>query len=273
MKYMLLVYMNEGAMTQAEREACFVKSAQLSRELHANGQYIDASPLHPVAAATSVRIREGKRLVTDGPFAETHEQLGGFYLVDAKDLDEAIAIAARIPPATVGTIEIRPVLQISGLPEDKPAPPTLAITRVFNAPRSVVFAAWTKPEQLQHWQAAPRGFTVTAEQTDIRPGGVNRICMRSPEGIDHRLQTVYREIVEPERLVFTHTWLDADGKPGKETLVTITFADKAGKTELALQQTGFASAQARDGHKAGWASALDGLADYLEKSQGRGGRS
>lgn len=116
MKYMLLVYMNEQAMTQEEREYCYEKSAQLTRELHAKGQYIMASPLQPVATATSVRVRDGKPLVTDGPFAETREQLGGFYLVDAKDLDEAIAIAARIPPAQVGTIEVRPVLEIGGLP-------------------------------------------------------------------------------------------------------------------------------------------------------------
>jgi hypothetical protein len=71
-----------------------------------------------VSTATSVRVREGKRLVTDGPFAETREQLGGFYIVDAKDLDEAINIAERIPPARYGTIEIRPVLEISGLPDE-----------------------------------------------------------------------------------------------------------------------------------------------------------
>jgi len=118
MKYMLLVYLNENAMTESERNDCYVKSASLARELHTNGNYMDASPLHPVATATSVRVREGKRLVIDGPFAETREQLGGYYLVNAKDLDEAIAIADKIPAVRVGTIEIRPVLEISGLPAD-----------------------------------------------------------------------------------------------------------------------------------------------------------
>ncbi|HLA09459.1 MAG TPA: YciI family protein [Pyrinomonadaceae bacterium] len=117
MKYMLLVYMDEQAMTGPERQHCYVESAQLTQELNASGQYLGASPLHPVATATSVRVRDGRRLVTDGPFAETREQLGGFYLVEAKDLDEAIRIAERIPPARVGTIEIRPVMEISGLPE------------------------------------------------------------------------------------------------------------------------------------------------------------
>lgn len=118
MKYMLLVYMNEQAMTDEERQHCYVESTQLTHELNQNGQYLAASPLHSVATATSVRVREGKRMVTDGPFAETREQLGGFYIVEAKDLDEAISIAERIPPARLGTIEIRPVLEISGLPNE-----------------------------------------------------------------------------------------------------------------------------------------------------------
>jgi hypothetical protein len=116
MKYMLLIYLGEDAMTEREREECYVKSAQLAQELHANGQYLSANPLHPVATATSVRVRDGKRLVTDGPFAETREQLGGYFLIDAKDLDEAMAVAARIPAARVGTVEIRPVMEVPGLP-------------------------------------------------------------------------------------------------------------------------------------------------------------
>jgi hypothetical protein len=118
MKYMLLVYMNENAMTDDERQHCYVESAQLTQDLNAKGQYVAAGPLHPVSTATSVRVREGKRLVTDGPFAETREQLGGFYIVDAKDLDEAMVIAEKIPPAKYGTIEIRPLMEIPGLPEN-----------------------------------------------------------------------------------------------------------------------------------------------------------
>jgi hypothetical protein len=116
MKYMLLVYMNEKAMNETEREHCFAESTRLAHELHAQKQFLGAGPLHPVATATSVKVREGKRMVTDGPFAETREQLGGYYLIDVKDLDEAIGIAARIPPASKGTIEIRPLLEIPGLP-------------------------------------------------------------------------------------------------------------------------------------------------------------
>jgi hypothetical protein len=116
MKYMLLVYLDEQALTEAEREHCYVKSAQLTQDLNSSGHYVDASPLHPVATATSVRVREGKRMITDGPFAETREQLGGYYVIEARDLDEAIGIAERVPPARFGTVEIRPVLEIEGLP-------------------------------------------------------------------------------------------------------------------------------------------------------------
>ena len=116
MKYLLLIYMEENAMSPAEREQCYGESTQLCHDLTAKGKFLGANPLHPVATATSVRVREGKRLVTDGPFAETREHLGGYFLVEAKDLDEAIAIAGRIPGARKGTVEIRPVLELAGLP-------------------------------------------------------------------------------------------------------------------------------------------------------------
>jgi hypothetical protein len=117
MKYMLLAYLDEKVLSEAEYKECYVKSAQLTQELHASGNYVAANPLHPVATATSVRIRDGRRFVTDGPFAETREQLGGYYIVEAANLDEAIKIAERVPPAKFGTVEVRPVLEIEGLPE------------------------------------------------------------------------------------------------------------------------------------------------------------
>src|SRR5581483_6612371 len=118
MKYMLLIYLDEQALSETERERCYAESAQLAQDLAARGQYVAAAPLHPTSTATSVRVRDGKRLVTDGPFAETREQLGGYFLVDAKDLDEALRIAARIPGARTGTVEVRPVMEIAGLPSD-----------------------------------------------------------------------------------------------------------------------------------------------------------
>jgi hypothetical protein len=117
MKYMLLIYADEKNWTDAERQHCYEESTQLTHELNSRGQYLAAAPLEPVATATSVRVREGKRMVTDGPFAETREQLGGYFLVEAKDLNEAINIAGRIPGARKGTVEIRPVMEIPGLPE------------------------------------------------------------------------------------------------------------------------------------------------------------
>ena len=117
MKYMLLIYMEENALNQAEREDCYRKSTALAHELKSAGHFISTAPLQPVSTATTVRVREGKRLVTDGPFAETREQLGGYFMVEAKDLDEAIQIAGRVPGALAGTVEIRPVIEIPGLPE------------------------------------------------------------------------------------------------------------------------------------------------------------
>jgi hypothetical protein len=116
MKYMLLIYGDEQALSDSERQDCYAESTQLAHDLHSNGQYLAANPLHPTSMATSVRVRDGKRLVTDGPFAETREQLGGYFLIEAKNLDEAIAVAAKIPMARRGTVEVRPVMEIPNLP-------------------------------------------------------------------------------------------------------------------------------------------------------------
>lgn len=117
MKYLLLIYMTENAMNESEREQCYKDSTQLCHDLNAKDQFLGANPLQPVATATSVRIREGRRLVTDGPFAETREQLGGYFLVDVPNLDDAIAIASRIPAARRGTVEVRPVIEVPGIPK------------------------------------------------------------------------------------------------------------------------------------------------------------
>src|SRR5262245_53660801 len=120
MKYMLLVYLSEDALSECERNECYIESAELAQDIHKHGKYLLAARLHATLTATSLRVREGKPLVTDGPFAETREQLGGFFLIDAANLDEAINIAARIPGARFGTIEIRPVMEVPGLPENDP---------------------------------------------------------------------------------------------------------------------------------------------------------
>jgi hypothetical protein len=121
MKYMLLVHHDEeafGKFGEAKQQQMLEESVQLTHQLHANGQYLSASPLHPTATATIVRVRDGKPFVTDGPFAETREQLAGYFLINAKDVDEAIGIALRVPGARIGTVEVRPVKEITGLPNE-----------------------------------------------------------------------------------------------------------------------------------------------------------
>jgi hypothetical protein len=117
MEYMLLIYLDENSLTEGERAQCYADSAAYARELHGRKEYRAAAPLQPTSTATSVRIREGRRLVTDGPFAETREQLGGYFLIDADNLDRAIEIAGQIPAGRWGTVEIRPVVPVGGLPD------------------------------------------------------------------------------------------------------------------------------------------------------------
>jgi hypothetical protein len=118
MQYMLLIYFDEKtAVTDEDRELCYTESASFARDLHATGKFVAAAPLHPTSTATTVRVREGKRTITDGPFAETREQLGGFFMIDARDLDEALDIAARLPAGRWGSVEVRPVVTVDGLPK------------------------------------------------------------------------------------------------------------------------------------------------------------
>ena len=147
-------------------------------------------------------------------------------------------------------------------PIAEPAERELVITRVFDAPRQLVFKAWTEPDRAARWWG-PQGFTTLSCEMNVRPGGAWRLCMRSPEGTMHCKRGVYREIVEPERLVFTYAWEDADGKPGHETLVTVSFAEHGGKTKLTLHQAVFESVTARDAHQGGWTRCMERFADYL----------
>jgi hypothetical protein len=117
MQYMLLIYGDENELTQAERQDCYLESTKVAHDIKAAGQFVATAPLHNTTSATSLRVRGGKRLITDGPFAETREQLGGFFLIKADDLDQALSIAERLPMAKRGTIEIRPVIELENLPE------------------------------------------------------------------------------------------------------------------------------------------------------------
>jgi uncharacterized protein YndB with AHSA1/START domain len=143
------------------------------------------------------------------------------------------------------------------------AKPELVITRVFDAPRELVWRAWTDPAAAVKWWG-PKGFTVPDYKTDSRPGGAWRVCMRSPEGEDHWAHGVYREIVEPERLVYTWVW---EKGARDEKLVTVTFAeDGPTKTKLTLHQAAFETVEDRDEHREGWTESLDRLAEYVRSA-------
>jgi uncharacterized protein YndB with AHSA1/START domain len=142
----------------------------------------------------------------------------------------------------------------------------LVITRIFDAPRKVVYNAWADPEQMVKW-LGPKGFTGKIEKMDARPGGSYRFYMRDPEGGDHWQQGVFREIVEFERIVQTYAWADAAGNPTRpETLLTVTFEDYGAKTKLTLRQAVFESVTARDMHRSGWTSVLDRLEEFLAQA-------
>lgn len=145
----------------------------------------------------------------------------------------------------------------------EPTAHELIITRAFDAPRSRVFETWTEPAHLVRWWG-PRGFRTPFCKMDVRPDGIWRVCMRSPEGTDHWLRCAYREVVEPERLAFTWAWEDADGLPGHEMLVTVDFVEQEdGRTKLVVHQAVFPSDEARDAHGRGWTGTLERLAEYL----------
>jgi len=145
----------------------------------------------------------------------------------------------------------------------EPADRVLVITRVFDAPRELVFKAWTQPEHMAQW-FGPRGFTSKVLVNDPRPGGKYRIHMRGPEADDHWTQGIYREVVPPARLVMEGSWADADGNPTRPaTTLTLLFEDVGGKTRLTLHNAVFESVTARDMHNEGWTSSLDCLAEYL----------
>jgi uncharacterized protein YndB with AHSA1/START domain len=143
--------------------------------------------------------------------------------------------------------------------------PELVITRIFDAPRALVFKAWTEPDRVARWWG-PQGFVTLYCQMDVRVGGAFRVCMRSPEGTERWKQGVYREVVEPERLVFTFAWEDAEGTPGHQTVVTVTFAEHGTKTRLTLHQAVFETVKTRDEHHSGWTSTLERFAQYLAKA-------
>ena len=145
----------------------------------------------------------------------------------------------------------------------------VTITRIFDAPRDVVFKAWTDPKQLAKW-FGPKGFTNPVCEADARVGGAWHIVMRSPDGTEHPCGGVYREVVKPERLVFTNIATDKEGNPILDGLTTVIFAEQGGKTKLTLQTRATAvvdyAAEHLKGMEAGWAQSLERLAEQLARS-------
>lgn len=142
------------------------------------------------------------------------------------------------------------------------APLELTVSRLIDAPRALVFKAWTQPEHVARWWG-PQGYTTIGCNMDIRPGGEFRFGMRSPDGTDYWKRGAYREVVAPEQIVFTFAWEDAQGQPGHQTIITVTFEEHGDKTLLTLRQAMFDTAATRDGHRVGWTSCLERFADYM----------
>lgn len=125
MKYLLLVHHNENTFNKipdATRKDMLAESIQLCHQLDGNGQYVHASPLQAEATGIIVQVRNGKATVTDGPFAETKEQLAGYFLIEAQDQEDAVRIATLVPGARIGTVEVRPLREITGLPGEEECP-------------------------------------------------------------------------------------------------------------------------------------------------------
>ncbi len=162
----------------------------------------------------------------------------------------------------------RPMQMLHEHEEVPPAAPaidrgdTLTIVRVFHAPRKLVYASWVEADRLAAW-FAPDGYEVTSSELDARPGGHWRVRFRSPSGVMHREEGELRELMKPERLVFTLTQAEEGGHRGSQTLVTVSFAERDGRTELRFRQTGFSTAATRDGHRSGWKHCFDKLEAHL----------
>ena len=137
----------------------------------------------------------------------------------------------------------------------------LVITRTFDAPRALVFKAWSKAEHAVRWYG-PKDFTCPHCEIDFRVGGAYRACIRSPEGKEYWMVGIYREIVEPERIVFTFRW-EEDGERGRENLITVTFAEQGDKTRMTFRQAFFESVEQRDSHNEGWSECFDRLLQFL----------
>ena len=202
--YMLLCYDDEGYWKAAGDDvhlAAMQEAAQITLRLDAAGQYVVAAPLHPSSTATSVRIRDGKRLVTDGPFAETREVLGGYYMLLAPGVNEALAVAAEHPGARVGAVEVRRVHEL--FCQQIADPSEIISVRDVPFSQTETFAAFSQPDRLARWWG-PAGFRNTFREFQFQPNGHWRFVMRGPDGRDYENHNIFKAIDSPYRIVFEH---------------------------------------------------------------------
>jgi uncharacterized protein YndB with AHSA1/START domain len=239
-----------------------------NEELQKAGVLLALDGLHPPSMGARVTFAGGTPTVTDGPFPETKEVLGGYWMIEVKSRAEAIAWATRCPASPNEILEIRQVQELSDFP---PAPEReVVMTRVIDAPRERIFAAWTQPEHLPQWMLGPDGWTMPVCESDLRPGGAWRYVWRKSDGAEMEMRGVHREIAPPERLVSTERW----GGDWPETLNVLVLTELGGKT-LVTQTVLYPSQQARDaalatGMKNGMAQSFERLERYLTTPRARG---
>ena len=245
MNYMMLIYM-EGSPYDGNESDAVPGCGGLVPRLKEKGQYVASGILKPTSTATSLRVRDGRRLVTDGPFAETREALAGYLLVEAENLDEALKIAAEHPVAEFGTVEIRPLMHSDDWPtpsaEAAKGEAPFTISRTIDAPRELVWRAWTEAGLLGQWWG-PKGLGTEVHAFDLRPGGAFHYAMVPPEGEKTFGKFTYREVAAPERLVFTNGFANEAGEYIRapfgfawplEMLTIVTLEERDGKTHLTL---------------------------------------
>lgn len=203
-RLMLLSYDDEQYWKDAGEEkhrAAMQEATQLVHRLVERNQHCSVAPLHFSTTATCVKVRDGKRMVTDGPFAETREILGGYYIIATNSVDDAVEIAKQHPGVRVGAVEIRELYALPPVP--MPDATEIMSSRDFHFPREAVFAAFSDPQRLARWWG-PAGFTNTFHQFDFQPGGDWKFVMHGPNGANYDNHSVFVEIVAPERIVFDH---------------------------------------------------------------------
>jgi len=278
-------------------EKLFAEMAEYHEELARTGALRDASGLQPSSKGWRIQYSGGKRTVIDGPFAETKELVAGYTIIQVKSREEAMEWTRRFPNPAVGgkegEIEVRQLFELEdfapgkaierfremgargkktntgGLKVATPADREIVMTRVFDAPRPLVFNAWTDPGQVPLWMLGPEEWTMPVCEVDLRVGGAWHFVWRHSDGAEMEMRGVYREIEPPGRLVSTESW----GGDWPETINTLVLSEEDGKTTVTLGIL-YPSKEARDaalrtGMTEGVSASFDRLAGLLASADDR----